>query len=139
MEETSAQGMEMVEMIPVTRAHALEEKEINKMNAQLFAVAEKGYKLDVIQSVFGSVGWAVFQIFQIVCLAFTGILALKGNILAGDITLYQSYFATIVNQVSAFITLVPTIAKGIESVNSIGEVLLSDDIEKMMERKNCIR
>ena len=41
------------------------------------------------------------------------ILALKGNILAGDITLYQSYFATIVNQVSAFITLIPTIAKGV--------------------------
>lgn len=130
MEETSAQVMEMVEMIPVTRAHALEEKEIDKMNIQLFTVAEKGYKLDVIQSVFGSVGWAVFQVFQIVCLAFTGILALRGNILAGDITLYQSYFATIVNQVSAFITLVPTIAKGIESVNSIGEVLLSDDIER---------
>ncbi len=130
MEETSAQVMEMVEMIPVTRAHALEEKEIDKMNMQLFTVAEKGYKLDVIQSVFGSVGWAVFQVFQIVCLAFTGILALRGNILAGDITLYQSYFATIVNQVSAFITLVPTIAKGIESVNSIGEVLLSDDIEE---------
>ena len=135
MEETSAQVMEMVEMIPVTRAHALEEKEIDKMNTQLFTVAEKGYKLDVIQSVFGSVGWAVFQIFQIVCLAFTGILALRGRILAGDITLYQSYFATIVNQVSAFITLVPTIAKGIESVNSIGEVLLSDDIEKNEGKK----
>lgn len=135
MEETSAQVMEMVEMIPVTRAHALEEKEIDKMNTQLFTVAEKGYKLDVIQSVFGSVGWAVFQIFQIVCLAFTGILALRGRILAGDITLYQSYFATIVNQVSAFITLVPTIAKGIESINSIGEVLLSDDIEKNEGKK----
>jgi len=130
MEETSAQVMEMVEMIPVTRAHALEEKEIEKMSMQLFTVAEKGYRLDVIQSVFGSVGWAVFQIFQIICLAFTGILAFKGNILAGDITLYQSYFATIVNQVSAFITLIPTIAKGIESVNSIGEVLLSEDIEE---------
>lgn len=99
------------------------------MSNQLFTVAEKGYKLDVIQSLFGSVGWAIFQIFQVLCLAFTGILALKGNILAGDITLYQSYFATIVNQVSAFITLIPTIAKGVESVNSIGEVLLADDIE----------
>ena len=129
MEETSAQVMEMVELIPVTRAHALEEKEIQRMSNQLFTVAEKGYKLDVIQSLFGSVGWAIFQIFQVLCLAFTGILALKGNILAGDITLYQSYFATIVNQVSAFITLIPTIAKGVESVNSIGEVLLADDIE----------
>lgn len=130
MEETSAQVMEMVEMIPVTRAHALEEKEIDKISDQLFNVAEKGYKLDVIQSVFGSVGWAIFQVFQIVCLAFTGLLALRGTILPGDITLYQSYFATIVNQISSFVTLIPTIAKGVESVNSIGEVLLSDDIEK---------
>lgn len=130
MEETSAQVMEMVEMIPVTRAHALEEKEIDKMSDQLFTVAEKGYRLDVIQSVFGSVGWAIFQVFQIVCLAFTGLLALRGTILPGDITLYQSYFSTIVNQISSFVTLIPTIAKGVESVNSIGEVLLSDDIEK---------
>lgn len=130
MEETSAKVVEMVELIPVTRAHALEEKEVQKMSVQLFAVAEKGYQLDLIQALFGSVGWAIFQIFQVICLAFTGYLALKGNIMAGDITLYQSYFSTIVNQVSAVITLVPTIAKGIESVNSIGEVLLSDDVEK---------
>ena len=75
------------------------------------------------------VGWAVFQIFQVICLAFTGYLAIGGKIQAGDITLYQSYFATVVNQVSSIVTLLPTIAKGIESVNSIGEVLLSEDIE----------
>ena len=122
MEETSARVMEMVELVPVTRAHALEDEEVAKMSGQLFAVAEKGYKLDLIQALFGSVGWAVFQIFQVICLAFTGYLAIGGKIQAGDITLYQSYFATVVNQVSS-------IAKGIESVNSIGEVLLSEDIE----------
>lgn len=129
MEETSAKVMEMVELIPVTRAHALEEEEIQKMSGQLLEVAEKGYKLDVIQSLFGSVGWAVFQIFQIICLVFTGWLSIQGRIQVGDITLYQSYFTTIVNQVSALMTLVPTIAKGIESVNSIGEVLLAEDVE----------
>ena len=130
MEETSAKVMEMVELIPVTRAHALEEEEVHKMSGQLFAVAEKGYKLDVIQSLFGSVGWAIFQVFQVVCLAFTGVLALKSVIQPGDITLYQSYFATIVAQVSSLMSLIPTIAKGVESVNSIGEVLLEEDIEK---------
>ncbi len=129
MEETSARVMEMVELIPVTRAHALEEEEVEKMSGQLMAVAEKGYKLDVIQSLFGSVGWAIFQIFQILCLGFTGYLALSGDILPGDITLYQSYFASIVAQVSSIMTLIPTLAKGIESVNSIGEVLLEEDIE----------
>lgn len=130
MEETSARVMEMVELIPVTRAHALEEEEVQKMRGQLFAVAEKGYRLDVIQSLFGSVGWAIFQIFQVVCLGFTGFLAIKGTVMPGDITLYQSYFATIVSQVSSLMSLIPTIAKGIESVNSIGEVLLEDDIEQ---------
>lgn len=129
MEETSAKVMEMVELVPVTRAHALEDEEVEKMSGQLFAVAEKGYKLDLVQALFGSVGWAVFQVFQVICLAFSGYLAVKGNILAGDITLYQSYFATVVNQVSAIVTLLPTITKGIESVNSIGEVLLSEDVE----------
>lgn len=129
MEETSARVMEMVELIPVTRAHALEDEETEKMSGQLFAVAEKGYQLDLVQALFGSVGWAIFQVFQVICLAFTGYLAFSGKILAGDITLYQSYFSTIVNQVSAIISLVPVIAKGIESVNSIGEVLLSDDVE----------
>ena len=129
MEETSARVMEMVELIPVTRAHALEEEEIHKMSSQLLAVAEKGYRLDLVQSLFGSVGWAIFQIFQIVCLGFTGYLAFQGDILAGDITLYQSYFATIVNQVSAVISLVPIIAKGFESITSIGEVLLSEEVE----------
>ena len=135
MEETSARVMGMVELIPVTRAHALEEEEVSKMSGQLFAVAEKGYKLDLVQALFGSVGWAVFQVFQVVCLAFTGYLALRGRIMAGDITLYQSYFATVVNQVSAIVTLLPTIAKGIESVNSIGEVLLSEDVEQNEGKK----
>nr|MBP7882316.1 ABC transporter ATP-binding protein [Lachnospira sp.] len=129
MEETSARVMEMVELIPVTRAHALEEEEVTKMSGQLFAVAEKGYKLDVIQALFGSVGWAIFQVFQVVCLGFTGFLALKGSVGPGDITLYQSYFATIVSQVSSLMSLIPVIAKGVESVNSIGEVLLEEDIE----------
>lgn len=129
MEETSARVMEMVELVPVTRAHALEDEEVRKISSQLFAVAEKGYQLDVVQALFGSVGWAIFQIFQVICLAFTGYLAVKGSIQVGDITLYQSYFSTVVNQVSAIVTLLPIITKGVESVNSIGEVLLSEDVE----------
>ena len=42
MEETSAKVIEMVELIPVTRAHALEKEEIDKMQFQLTQVAEKG-------------------------------------------------------------------------------------------------
>lgn len=129
MEETSAKVMEMVEMLPVTRAHALERQEIDKMDEQLTKVSRKGLYLDLIQSVFGATSWAVFQIFQLICLVFTGTLAYYGKISVGDVVLYQTYFTTVVNQVSSIITLIPTIAKGLESVNSVGEVLLAHDIE----------
>lgn len=137
MEETSAKVMEMVELIPVTRAHALEEQEIGKMANQLNQVAEKGYRLDIIQANFGAVGWCVFQAFQALCLGFTGYMAYKGKISVGDIALYQTYFATIVNQVSSLITLLPTISKGTECITSVGEVLLAHDVEEN-ERKEAI-
>lgn len=130
MEETSARVMEMVELIPVTRAHALEEQEIERMEQQLNEVAEKGYRLDIIQANFGAVGWCVFQSFQALCLGFTGYMAYKGEISVGDIALYQTYFGTIVNQISNLITLLPTISKGTECITSVGEVLLAHDIEE---------
>ncbi len=130
MEETSARVMEMVEMVPATRAHALEEVERKRMIQQLEETAEKGYRLDMIQSNFGAVGWTVFQVFQAICLGFTAFMALKGYILVGDITFYQSSFTSVVNQVTAFINLLPIITKGLESIISVGEVLTSEDVEE---------
>lgn len=129
MEETSARVMEMVELIPVTRAHALENEEIDKMENQLTHVAKSGYRMDIVQANFGAVGWGVFQAFQVLCLGFTGYLAIKGLTTIGDIALFQSYFSTIVNQITSFIGLFPIIAKGFESVNSVGEILLAKDVE----------
>lgn len=129
MEETSARVMEMVELIPVTRAHALEELEVNNIRQQLEETAEKGFRLDMIQAHFGAVSWCVFQVFQAVCLGFSGIMALNGLIPVGDVTFYQSSFTTVVNQFSALINLIPILTKGLESVSSVGEILASDDVE----------
>lgn len=129
MENTSAAVLEMVELIPVTKAHALEEVEEFKVNDQLRKAAKKGYALDMLQSFFGSVNWASFQIFQLICLGFTVILAFNKMISIGDITLYQSYFSTIVSDISAIIGLIPILTKGFESVKSIGDILGAYDIE----------
>ncbi|MDO5416503.1 MAG: ABC transporter ATP-binding protein [Lachnospiraceae bacterium] len=130
MEETSARVMEMVEMVPVTRAHALETVEEQRIRSQLVETAEKGYRLDMIQSHFGAVSWCVFQMFQAFCLGFSGYMALTGQILIGDVAFYQSSFTTVVNQFSALINLLPILTKGLESVSSIGEVLACEDVER---------
>lgn len=135
MEETSVRVMEMVELIPVTRAHALEQREMERMDSQLKTVAKKGLVLDVVQSYFSSISWVAFQVFQVLCLGFTGYLAAKGKITVGDVVMYQTYFSSIVAQVSGVITLLPIIAKGLESVNSIGDILLCHDIEDNRKKK----
>lgn len=135
MEETSVHVMEMIDMIPVTRAHALEQQETDKMDYQLRHVAKSGLRLDIVQSYFSSISWVAFQIFQVLCLGFTGYLASKGKISVGEVVMYQTYFGTIVAQVSGIITLLPTIAKGLESVDSIADVLLSHDVEDNHNKK----
>ena len=129
MEDTSVQVMEMVEMIPIARAHALEEEEAWKMNMRLIQVAWKGLRLDMVQTYFASISWVIFQMFQVLCLGFTGYLASKGRISVGDVVLYQTYFSAIVNNVSSIISLIPIVTKGLESVSSFGDILSIDDDE----------
>ncbi|MCH5257686.1 MAG: ABC transporter ATP-binding protein [Lachnospiraceae bacterium] len=135
MEETSVHVMEMIEMIPVTRAHALEDRETSKMERKLYNVARSGLRLDMVQSYFSSISWVAFQIFQVLCLGFTGYLASRGKITVGEVVMYQTYFGSIINYVSNMINLLPIIAKGLESVDSIGDVLLCHDVENYHNKK----
>ncbi|MCR5107547.1 MAG: ABC transporter ATP-binding protein/permease [Lachnospiraceae bacterium] len=129
VESASARVMEMVELVPVTRAHALETREVERMERYVNDIAEEGYQLDMVQTNFGAVSWVCFQLFQVVCLVFTAFLSVRGVIHTGDVVLYQSYFTTIVGQITSLLNLIPTISKGLESVNSIGEVLMLEDME----------
>lgn len=129
MEETSAMVMEMVELIPVTRAHGLQDYEISRMGTQMNKVSRRGLKLDVIQELFGSLTWVTFQVFQLACLAFTGYMAVTGQISVGEVVLYQSYYSKIVHQVSNLVGLLPSMSKGLESVRSVSDVLSAHDVE----------
>lgn len=129
IEKTSAAVMEMVELIPVTKAHALEDVEGDKINSRLKKVASRGYALDVTQGFFGSINWVTVGVFQLICLLINVFMATKGMISVGDISLYQSYFGNIANNVSFVIGLLPILTKGFESVKSIGDILGAYDIE----------
>ena len=129
MEETTVSVVEMMEMIPVAKAHALERRELNKMEKRLVKVADKGFRLDMIQTYFGAWSWVVFQVFRVFCLIFTAFMALNKKISIGDVAMYQSYFGTVVGCVAGIVGLVPVVTKGLESVTSISDIMLSNDIE----------
>jgi ATP-binding cassette subfamily B protein len=129
IESLSASVVEMIQMIPMTRAHGVEDLEVTKMDYQLEHVKRKGIRLEVIGALFGASSWTFFQIMMLICLMFTSILAYNKKISIGDVVLYQSYFAMIVGAVNLILNSYPELAKGFESIRSIGEILESPDIE----------
>lgn len=135
IESMSGQVSEMVEMIPVTRAHGLEKVEIRKIDSAVKNIQGKGYRLDILEAFFSSSNWATFQIFQVLCLVFTGTLAYRGLIPVGHIATYQLYFNMILMQVSQILNVYPQIMKGFESIDSITEILLSRDTEDYQGKK----
>ncbi len=135
MEHAASDVLDMEELIPVTRAHGLEQKEIKKLTADVTEVAEHGRRLDMIQNLFGSAAWTTVMLFQTLCLFFTGFLALKGFISIGEVSMYQSYFASLTGYVSSILGLLPTIAAGSEAIYSIGEILTAYDVEKNDNKK----
>ena len=130
VEVTQGAVAQMLEMIPVTRAHGLQETEIHKMENVLNETAKRGYRLDLVNAFFGASNWIMFQVCQILCLVFTGALAYYGKITLAEVVLYQTYFTQIIGQVNTIINVYPQISKGMESVRSIGDVIEATSIER---------
>ncbi len=129
VEEMSATVSRMIEMVPITRAHALEEVEIEKNDDALVNIRDTGYKVDVTGQTLGAASWTILQLMQIVCLMFTVSLAFRKEIPVGDIVVYQSYFTNLLNLLNMAINIYPDIAKGVDATASLSEIFLSDDIE----------
>ncbi len=130
LEDTSSAVYDMEELIPVTRAHSLENAEVKKLTRSITKIAERGYKSDSTFSFFGALCWALVNLFQIVCLIATAYMAYKKLISVGEIALYQTYFTTLSNNVMSIIYLMPSITRGTDAIRSIGEILSAYDIEK---------
>lgn len=130
IEDMSTAVSQMVEMVPITRAHALENIEIDKVDNEVCKVKKSGYKVDMLNALFGAGGWATFQLMQIACLVFTSFLAVKGYIKVGDIILYQTYFSSILGDLTNVLNVYPQIVKGFDSINSVSEIFAADDVEE---------
>lgn len=128
-ENVSAKVTDMLGMIPVTKAHGLEEEEITSVEDKIESLRDCGMENDKINAYFESYSWIVSQTMSAICLVFTAFMAVRGEIQIGDVVLYNSYFNSISSNISGLVNIFPEITKGLESVSSLAEVVLSDDIE----------
>ena len=129
VERMSSEVTEMISMIPVARAHGLEVEATQRSDEQFHAVHERGRQLDMMNALFSSSSWATFQITMLLGLAVLSWLCWKGWINVGEIVLFQGLFGMIVQSVTGLLNMVPQLAKGMESIRSLGEVIECPDIE----------
>ncbi len=128
-ENISAKLSNMLEMLPLTKAHGLEDEEIESLQKDINTLKDKGLAIDRTNAYFGSWSWVMARSLSALCLLFTSILAFNKKIPVGDIVLYQSYFSSITGYVQNLLNIYPQITKGFDSLSSVSEIMLSDDIE----------
>ena len=128
-ENMSAKLSNMLEMMPVTKSHGLEQTEIHSFKKSISQLAGSGIAVDKITAKFGSSSWVIGQALSLICLIFCSMLALYGQIEIGDIVLYQSMFTQISGYISALANMFPALASGAESLNSVSEIMNATDVE----------
>ena len=129
VENLSSDISEMIEMLPVTKAHGLETKEVDKLESTIKNFRSVGYGVDITNALFGSTSTVVIVFMSTICLMFTGMLAYNGIITAGLVVLFNSYFSTLANGVQNLLAVYPELLKGAESLKSISEIMIADKIE----------
>lgn len=132
VESMSAQVMGMIEMIPMTRAHAAEDAEISRVNRKLGMVKQAGFDLDLQNAIFGAASFIVFNFFTMLSLILAALACYTQfmPITPGDVVMLSVLFGSISNSVQQIANMLPVITRGFESIRSIGEVLESPDIEQ---------
>lgn len=132
IEQLSARVGEMASLIPVTRAHGLEQVASARVASSAEGVRAAGLHLDVLNGRFGATTWVAFQVLGVVCVVLAAWVSIEGwlPVTAGQVVLLGSYFALLTGALTQLIALLPVVTRGNESVRSISEVLQEPDVER---------
>lgn len=126
----------MLEMISVTKSHGLEDEEIEKMESGLTHMKHSALRVDHVMAQFGSLSWVMGTLMNSICLLFTGYMAYIGKLSVGDVVLFQSFFGTISGQLQTLLNIYPEFSKGSDSLKSVSEIMLSENIENNKDKIN---
>ena len=131
VEQFSARVGEMATLMPITRAHGLEQTAVTRVAHGAEGVRTAGYELDLLNGRFASLSWVSLQLLGVGCLVLAAWISISGwlPITAGQVVLLSSYFALLTGAATNLLMLLPIVARGTESIRSIAEVVQEPDLE----------
>ncbi|MEL6223542.1 MAG: ABC transporter ATP-binding protein [Cyanobacteria bacterium J06627_8] len=132
IEHMSGRMVEMIQLIPVTRAHGAEEVEIERINDRLSSVRETAMRLDSINALAASSSWVTLRLFNGICLVVSAYLAYTGklNITVGDVVLLTGFFDSLTGAIVQIMMSLPQIGKGFDAIRSVSDILECPDLEQ---------
>ena len=141
VETFSARVGEMASLIPVTRAHGLEETAVTRVSSGAEGVRRAGLHLDMLNGHVASISWVAMQLLGVGCLVLAAVFSLTGilPISPGEVVLLSTYFTLLTGGLTQLLMLIPVGARGLESVRSIAEVLQEPDLELNAGRSQVSR
>ncbi len=129
MEHLHSRTVELVDMMPLARAHGIEDLALDEFTQRVTEVNKNGRLLDRVNALFQSSAWLTFQLFNLAVLGVGYWFVVRGWMSVGDLVVYQAMFNYLVNSINTLLNLYPTLSRGAESLHSLGEVLQSPDLE----------
>jgi ATP-binding cassette subfamily B protein len=131
IERFSSRVGEMAALMPITRAHALEDVAIERVSTSVENVRSAAVTLDKFNGRFGSITWISYQSLGVFCLIAAAFAALTRVLpmTAGEVVLLSGYFTILTGSVVNLLNLMPVMTKARESMRSIAEVLQESDVE----------
>ncbi|NEP20517.1 ABC transporter ATP-binding protein [Moorena sp. SIO3I6] len=132
LEEMAASLIEMIQLIPVTRAHGAQQTEIERIDGKLVTVKQAAVRLDSINAITDSSSWVTLRLFSLVCLITSAWLVYTKQwaITVGDVVLLTGYFDSLTSSIVQILAVLPQIGKGFESIRSVGEIIECPDLER---------
>ncbi len=115
--------------VRVTRAHAVESFTEERIGTAASVVAERGYRLDKILALFGSMAFASNQVLNMAVLGTGVYFCTQGWVKVGDLLIIMAYFGMISHAIDSLFGGMPAIAAAHEAMNSLAELYETDDHE----------
>lgn len=140
VETLSARVGEMASLIPVTRAHGLEQTAVTRVASGADGVRRAGLHLDMLNGHVASISWVAMQLLGVGCLVLAAVFSLTGflPISPGEVVLLSTYFTLLTGGLTQLLMLIPVGARGLESVRSIAEVLQEPDLEQNEGKRKVV-
>ncbi len=139
IEQMSAHVAEMLDLLPVTRVHGLESRAVAAMDTDFQKIHDQGLELDRTQAVYGASSWLSMQL-MIQAVFLTAVWwCWQGSVSLAQLVVFQGLAGSLANALYNAMDLMPMLARGSDTMRSLGEILEATDLEPNDGRRHIDR